>query len=59
MAAQIKKCPFCGSDAKRGPLLPGVFSHLYMILCTNKGCGATVKQNSSMRALRAWNKRVG
>lgn len=48
---EIKKCPFCGGEAKMHDYLVE-----YRIECEN--CSATIEERTDVQAIEAWNRRV-
>lgn len=54
----LKKCPFCGGEAKiKRPLLS---SKLYGVVCANKDCiisGIGIGYFKKEQAIEAWNRR--
>jgi Lar family restriction alleviation protein len=59
MKAKLKKCPFCGGEARLVVFRPVGSRVQYSIRCTNPTCFvATYSEHLKSRAVSAWNKRV-
>lgn len=57
--AELKPCPFCGSEAHLAVIAGGLPRPIYYGFCTNGHCQTTmVKRRSKQKAIEAWNKRV-
>ncbi len=59
----LKKCPFCGADAKMVeetiPLPTGQYDTLYYIVCILRECGCrTMSWYPKSTAMFSWNRRT-
>lgn len=54
--AELKRCPFCGGEAKLKPFKSGLFSKpVYYVVCRCCGCQTAV-QLEEADAVEAWNR---